>query len=86
MALIKDGLWGIVTCAENEPADEREIPKYVHKRDRALATIVLSVELKWLYILGSDPSDPAEVWERLANQFQKRSWANKLSLRRKFYS
>ena len=38
-----------------------------------------------LYLIG-DPQDPAIVWEKLANQFQKKTWANKLALRRKLYS
>jgi hypothetical protein len=50
-----------------------------------LATIVLSVDALLLYLLG-DPQDPAVVWEKLTNQFQKKTWANKLALRRKLYS
>jgi hypothetical protein len=50
-----------------------------------LATIVLSVDPSLLYLLG-DPQDPAVVWEKLTNQFQKKTCANKLALRRKLYS
>ena len=85
MALIKDGLWKIVNGTENAPTDEGEIPKYELLRDRALATIVLSVEPTLLYLLGPDPEDPAEVWKKLASQFQKDTWSNKLTLRRKLY-
>lgn len=38
-----------------------------------------------LYLIG-DPEDPIVVWQKLANQFQKKTWANKLELRRKLYS
>ena len=38
-----------------------------------------------MYLLG-DPQDPAEVWKKLSEQFEKKSWANKLALRRKLYS
>ena len=38
-----------------------------------------------LYLLG-DPQDPVIVWNKLAAQFQKKTWANKLALRRKLYS
>lgn len=85
MALIKDGLWGIVDGRENAPTEEREIPKFNLRRDRALATIVLSVEPTLLYLLGPDPEDPTEVWKKLADQFQKKTWSNKLTLRRKLY-
>ena len=33
-----------------------------------------------------DPENPVAVWDKLANQFQKKAWANKLKLRRKLYS
>ena len=33
-----------------------------------------------------DPEDPSEVWKKLESQFQKRTWANKLQLRRKRFS
>ena len=53
------------------------------RRDRAI--IVLSLEPSLLYLWG-DPQDPAVVWQKLFDQFQKKSWANKLTLRRKLYS
>ena len=87
MALMKDGLWNIVKGTETPPA-QREGGKYsklVIKRDRALAIILLSIEPSLLYLIG-EPEDPAVVWENLANQFQKRTWANKLELRRKLFS
>ena len=52
------------------------------RSDRALAIIVLSVEPSLLYLIG-DPEDPIIVWQKLADQFQKKTWANKLELRRK---
>lgn len=55
------------------------------KSDRALATIVLSIELSLLYLIG-EPEDPTVVWKKLLDQFQKKTWANKLTLRRKRYS
>jgi hypothetical protein len=62
-----------------------DLAKFVARRDRALATIVLSVDPSLLYLLG-DPQEPAVVWEKLTNQFQKKTWANKLALCRKLYS
>ena len=54
------------------------------RRDRALASIVLSIDHTLLYLLG-DPEDPVEVWKKLCQQFQRKSWANKLTLRHKLY-
>lgn len=86
MALMKEGLWNIVEGTEAAPGRENDrYAKFLARRDRALAIIVLSVEPSLLYLVG-DPEDPAAVWGKLANQFQKRTWANKLELRRNLFS
>ena len=59
--------------------------KYLSRKDRALATIVLSLEPSLLYLTG-DPDDRGVVWKKLADQFQKKTWANKIALRRRLYS
>ena len=87
MALMKDGLWSIVNETETIP-EEREADKrakFMTRRDRALALIVLSIEPSLLYHLG-DPEDPVVVWKKLSDQFQKKTWANELGLRRRLYS
>ena len=58
--------------------------KFIGRRDRALALIVLSIELSLLYLLG-DLKDPIAVWKKLGDQFQKKTWANKLELQCKLY-
>ncbi|CAB4025499.1 Hypothetical predicted protein [Paramuricea clavata] len=82
MALVKDGLWSIVSGTETAPAstEAEKYAKFVSRRDKPLAIIVLSVHPSLLYLLG-DPEDPVAVWKKLSDQFQKKSWANKLSLR-----
>ena len=82
MALMKDGLWGVITGLDEVPEAGEALRKYIIKRDRALSIIVLAVEPSLLYLLG-DPQDPAVVWKTLEDQFQKKSWANKIRLRRK---
>ena len=85
---MKDGLWGIVNESEAAPAEDATAEvkaKYQTRKDRALATIVLSIEPSLLYLLG-DPSDPVVVWKTLSNQFQRKTWGNKLVLRRKLHS
>ena len=87
MALIKESLWEIVSGTEVAPA-ETEVAKYnayVMKKNRALATIVLGIDPSLLYLLG-EPTDPKVVWDTLCSHFQKKTWANKLSLRRKLYN
>ena len=85
MALIKDDLWSIVDGTETAPTEADKLIKFRVRKNKALALIVLAVSPKLLYLLG-DPDDPREVWTKLANQFQKKSWSNKLQLRRKLYS
>ena len=87
MALKKDGLWGIVSGADEIPenGDGEALRKYIIRRDKALSTIVLALDTTLLYLLD-DPEDPAVVWKTLEDQYQKKSWANRLRLRRKLYS
>ena len=80
MALMRDGLWSIVSGAEASSTEREAERKCLMRRDRALATIVLSIDPLLLYLLG-DPEDPAVVWKKLGDQFQKKTWANKLALR-----
>ena len=86
MALMRDGLLDIVNNKEKIRTEgDKDILNFLSRRDRALATIVLSVDPSLLYLIG-DPDDPVVVWNKLADQFQKKTWANKLALRRKLYS
>ena len=86
MALMKEGLWKIVDGTEVAPGEaDAGYNKFVGRRDKALATVVLSVDPALLYLIG-EPTDPKIVWDKLANQFQKKTWANKLELRRKLHS
>ena len=87
MVLMKMGVWGIVEGTEVAPRDDDTVSlhKSNERKDRALATIVLAVKTNLLYLLG-DPKDPVQVWSKLSNQFQKKTWANKLTLRRKLNS
>ena len=85
MSLMRDGLWGIVSRAETSPETGSErYAKFITRRDRALAAIVLSVDPSLLYLLG-DPTDPAAVWDKLSSQFQRKTWANQLALRRRLH-
>ncbi|KAK3893175.1 hypothetical protein Pcinc_003000 [Petrolisthes cinctipes] len=87
MALIKEDVWSVVDGTEPipDPTDTNKYNKYVLKKNKALAIVVLSVDPKLLYLLG-EPEDPKEVWNKLADQFQKKTWSNKLQLRRRLYA
>ena len=84
MALMKEGLWRIVTGEEVAPTggSESERAKFASRRDRALATVVLSVDPS---LIGT-PEDPVVVWKKLADQFEKKTWATRLDKRRKLHS
>lgn len=86
MSLMKEGLWGIVTETETRPQENADTQRQFDKRwDKALATIVLSIDTSLLYLVG-EPTSPVDVWKKLADQFQKKTWANKLHLRKRLYS
>ena len=57
----------------------------IQGRNRALATIVLSIDPSLLYLIG-DPKEPVKVWQKLRSQFQKKTWTNKLVLRCRLHS
>ena len=63
MALIRDSIWNIVNGTEIVPDFRTEMglhAKYLSRKDRALATIVLSLDPSLLYLIG-DPDDPGVV-------------------------
>ncbi len=79
-------VWRIVEGTEIVPGEgDAGFAKYIGRRDRALAIVVLSIDTSLLYLIG-EPSDPAAVWKKLSDQFMKKSWGNKLELRRKLHS
>ena len=55
------------------------------RRDEPIAVIVISVDPSLLYLLGN-PEDPRAVWTKFEEQFQRKTWPNKLQLRRKLFS
>lgn len=86
MALMRENVWSIVAGTEVAPGEGDDgYQKYLSRKDSALAIIVLSIDPTLLYLLG-DPADPKVVWEKIQDQFQKKTWANKLELRRRLYS
>ena len=87
MYLISQDLWSYVDGSATVPnsTEVNEHRKYVIKRDKCLASIVLSVESNHLYLLG-DPTDPVKVWKLLQDTFMKNSIANKLRIKKRLYS
>ena len=87
MALMKDGLWKLIDGTEvvSPQKEVEKYAKYVAKKNKALAIVVLSVEPSLFYLL-EEPQNPVIVWNKLAAQFQKKPRANKLAVQRKLYS
>ena len=86
MSLLCDGLWEIVSKTETPPKTGTEHhAKFITRQDPALATIAFFFDPSLLYLLG-DPTDPAAVWDKLSSQFQRKTWANRLALRRRLHS
>ena len=69
MVLVRDGLQDTVNGMESAP-DKGEADchsKFLARRERSLATIILAVEPSLLYLIG-DPEDPVVVWKKLQDQ------------------
>ena len=60
MALIREGLWGIVNSSEMASHDAAEASKFSARKNRALTTIVLSIDPSLLYLIR-DPDDRVAV-------------------------
>ena len=85
LALLRDGLWGIVQGTEVAPVDEVAVAKFNERQDKALAILGLSIDPTFLYLLdGID--DLKATWKKLHDQYCKKTWANKLELRKKVHS
>ena len=88
MMLLRDNLLSLVDGTEPplaQDASAADRSNFVKRQNKALANLVLSIEPQLLYIVG-DPTDPAEVWTKLQNTFQKKSWSNRLRLKKKLYT
>ena len=70
---------GLFECVTGECEDD-------NKKQKALAILVLALDPSLLYIIGPDPDSAAEVWKLLERQFQKDSWINKLTIKKKLYN
>ncbi len=68
-----------------DDATTAAIAKFAGRQDKALATLVLSVDTSLLYLIA-DLDQPKDVWTKLKEQFCKKTWGNKLELRRKLHS
>ncbi len=82
MALLKDGLWGIVQGSEVAPADAADLNI---RWDKALAILGLSINPTLLYLLDG-VNDPKVAWKKLHDQYCENTWANKLELRKRLHS
>ena len=84
MALIRENTWEIVNGSEECPlqTDRDAYKKYCNRRDRALATIVLTLDPELLYLV-ENIDDPIQVWNKLGKNFQTKSVASKFALRKK---
>ena len=74
MYLLRENLFSIVNGTEVAPRSEQSkaAQAFSQRSDRALASIVLAIDPKLLYIVG-DPTDPAEVWQKLQDTFQRKN-------------
>ena len=58
---MQDELWGIMNETETVPEGTADQAKFVLRKDRALAIIVLAIDPSLLYLIGADPKDPVVI-------------------------
>ena len=84
VALMRDGLFSIVSGTEEEPTRAEDLAKFNLRKDRALSTIILSMEPSQLYLVGpEEESNPTGLWFKLETIYQQTSFSNRLTLRKK---
>ena len=72
MALLKDGSWSIVSETEVLPAEGEQRAKFLARRDRALAIIVLSVQPSLYSTFLVNRTTPSSCGKSCRTSFRKR--------------
>ena len=89
MVLEEKDLWGIVKGDEVEPTDEgttdAQRRQFQRRERKALATICLSLGDEQLSLVRS-AATAREAWSKLESQYEVKSLANKLFLRKKYFT
>ena len=84
--LLGKGLWGFVDGTEELPEDPsaqiRE--EFKKKEQRAFSTIALAVCTTQLYLITSCEK-PKDAWDALRNNFEHKTLANKLFLKKQYF-
>ena len=89
MALEDKDLWDIVSGGEVEPTGEgtteASVQKFRKRARKALATICLSLSDSQLSLVRS-ANTAKDAWSKLENHYEVKSLANKLFLRKKYFT
>ena len=67
------------------PGEAAAVTKFNVRWDKALAILCLSIDPTLLY-LQDGIDDPNAAWKKLHDQYCKKTWANKLELRKKLHT
>ena len=79
MALIRDDRLDIVSGEKDSPeetASAEDKKKFRTRSNKALSMIVLSMKPELPYRIGIEPENPVDVWQQLANHFERKAWGN----------
>ena len=89
MVLEERDLWGIVSGDEVEPAGDgttqATIQKFRKRARKAFATVCLSLGDEQLSLVRSAKT-AKEAWDKLESHYQVKSLANKLFLRKRYFT
>src|SRR5260370_40810671 len=82
----KANCWDVIQNAKRDKSGDRKVPKDgVDKADEALTIIRLTLDPSQ-YKLVNQCENGAEAWYKLADHYEKSSWANWIWLIREFYN
>jgi hypothetical protein len=85
MALRHQGVFGVATGSETRPSIAAEAEKWDTKDEKALSIIGLTVETsQYVHIRSCTKS--ADAWQAFKDLYEKNSQANRITLKRAFYT
>ena len=85
--LLEKGLWEFVNGTAEGPgrgATVEENLNFLMRGEKAITTIVLGMESKYIYLIATCDS-AKEAWEKLENHFESKTVANRLYLKKEYF-
>ena len=84
--LMAKEVWEQVTGTVPDPGEDAAArTRYDKAKQKAMATLVVGIHAKLIYLVTSCVT-PKEVWDTLKGQFERNTFANKMFLKRQYFT